>query len=140
MDENLFSCSMLVIFGSGETIFKRRLVAPSWSNFHDPQDGKRYRHVWSYSLTRWPQHMDTIYIGWKRPLVGWIKLNCDGDYKKSVDLGGCGELYRDSYGWRWLKGYIRKNGTCDTLRYKMRGMYIECKWLEGIVTYSGKWF
>jgi hypothetical protein len=26
---------------------------------------------------------------------GWIIINCDGAYKKSMDLAGCGGLLRD---------------------------------------------
>ncbi|MCH80789.1 ribonuclease H protein [Trifolium medium] len=76
--------------------------------------------------TGWPQHMDTIYIGWKRPLKGWIKLNCDGAYKKSVHLSGCGGPFLD-FGGRWLKGYILKIGTCNALHSKMWGMFKRMK-------------
>jgi hypothetical protein len=47
---------------------------------------------------------NTIFIGWKRPHEGWVKLNCDGAYKDSFGLAGCGGLFRNS-GGRWLKGY-----------------------------------
>jgi hypothetical protein len=35
---------------------------------------------------------DTIFIGWKRPREVWIKLNCNGAFKKSLGLDGCGGL------------------------------------------------
>ncbi|GAU47272.1 hypothetical protein TSUD_280950 [Trifolium subterraneum] len=44
---------------------------------------------------------DTIFVGWKQPLEGWIKLNCDGAYKESLDLAGCRGLLRDSNG-QWI--------------------------------------
>jgi ribonuclease HI len=69
------------------------------------------------------QH-DTIFIGWKRPLDGWVKLNCDGSQNKnSIGLAGCGGLLRDSDG-RWIKGYSRKLGDCDALHAEMWGMYL----------------
>jgi hypothetical protein len=50
---------------------------------------------------------DTIFIGWKRPWDGWIKLNCDRAYQDSLELVGCGELFRNSDG-RWIIGYCGK--------------------------------
>jgi hypothetical protein len=48
---------------------------------------------------------DIIFIGWKRPLNRWGKLNCDGSQNKnSIGFVGCGGLLRDSNG-RWIKGY-----------------------------------
>ncbi|GAU11643.1 hypothetical protein TSUD_334560 [Trifolium subterraneum] len=57
---------------------------------------------------------NTVFIGWNKPREGWIKLNCDGAYKDSLGLAGCGGLFRNSDG-RWIKGYARKIGTCDAL-------------------------
>jgi ribonuclease HI len=78
------------------------------------------------------RHYDTIFIGWKRPREGWIKLNCDGAYKDSLGLAGCGGLFRDSDG-RWIKGYSRKIGTCDALSAEMWGMYLgmQLAWRQG---------
>ncbi|CAJ2669949.1 unnamed protein product [Trifolium pratense] len=59
------------------------------------------------NYTRHPlntRRCDTIFIGWKRPREGWIKLNCDGAFKNSLGLAGCGGLFRNS-GGRWIKGY-----------------------------------
>jgi ribonuclease HI len=66
---------------------------------------------------------NTVFIGWKSPQDGWIKLNCDGAYKDSLGLAGCGGLFRNSEG-RWIKGYARKIGTCDALSAEMWGMYL----------------
>ncbi|KAK2441944.1 TMV resistance protein N [Trifolium repens] len=74
------------------------------------------------------RHYDTIFIGWKRPREGWIKLNCDGAYKDSLGLAGCGGLFRDSDG-RWIKGYSRKLGTCTW----------ECSLLGDMVSIIFKW-
>lgn len=65
---------------------------------------------------------DTIYIGWKHPHRKWIKLNCDGAYKGSMNIAGCGGLFRDSDG-QWLQGYTQKIGACGALIHK-------CKWQE----------
>ncbi|CAJ2630361.1 unnamed protein product [Trifolium pratense] len=65
---------------------------------------------------------ETIYIGWKNPHGDWIKLNCDGAYKDSMNNAGCGGLFRDSDG-RWLKGYTQRIGDCDALHAEMWGMY-----------------
>ncbi|WJX23235.1 hypothetical protein P8452_12461 [Trifolium repens] len=73
-------------------------------------------------LIRGSRRFDTIYIGWNRPRGDWVKLNCDGAYKESLDLAGCGGLIRDS-GGQWLIGYARKIGMCDALHAEMWGMY-----------------
>ncbi|GAU41583.1 hypothetical protein TSUD_271920 [Trifolium subterraneum] len=78
------------------------------------------------------RHGDTIFIGWKKPQEGWVKLNCDGAYKDTLELAGCGGLLRDSNG-RWLTGYSRKIGTCDSLSAEMWGMYLgmQLAWRNG---------
>jgi hypothetical protein len=75
------------------------------------------------NLTGMPKRMDTIFIGWNRPREGWVKLNCDGTHKSSVNLSGCGGLLRDSSGV-CLVSYARKLGTCDALVAEMWGMYL----------------
>jgi hypothetical protein len=79
-----------------------------------------------YNLTTGQRQMDTIFVGWKYPQEGWIKLNFDGAHKKSVDLTGCGGLLRDSDG-RWIQGYTQKIGTCDAFHAEMWGMYERMK-------------
>ncbi|GAU33771.1 hypothetical protein TSUD_393330 [Trifolium subterraneum] len=64
---------------------------------------------------------DTIFVGWKQPPEGWIKLNCDGAYKESLDLAGCGSLLRDSNG-QWIHGYTQKIGACDAMYAEMWGI------------------
>ncbi|MCH81663.1 hypothetical protein A2U01_0002454, partial [Trifolium medium] len=50
-----------------------------------------------YHFTRGRHRLETIFIRWKCPNEGWIKLNCDGAHKKSVDLAGSGDSsYRSS--------------------------------------------
>ena len=78
------------------------------------------------------RHGDTIFIGWKRPQEGYVKLNCDGAYKDTLSIAGCGGLLRNSDG-RWLQGYSRKIGACDALSAEMWGMYLGMKlaWRQG---------
>jgi len=38
------------------------------------------------------QPKETIYIGWKRPPNGWMKLNNDGTCKGGGEFVGCGSL------------------------------------------------
>ncbi|KAK2400076.1 TMV resistance protein N [Trifolium repens] len=72
-------------------------------------------------IEKYTQHPD--FIGRKSPREGWIKLNCDGAYKDSLGLAGCGSLFWNSEG-RWIKEYTRKIGTCDALSVEMWGMYL----------------
>jgi ribonuclease HI len=69
---------------------------------------------------------ETIYISWKYPHGDWIKLNCDRAYKDSMNIAGCGGLFRDSDG-QWLKGYTLRIGDCDALHAEMWGMYTGMK-------------
>jgi hypothetical protein len=75
-----------------------------------------------YHFTRGLQRLDTIFIQWKCPNEGWVKFDCDGAHKKSVDLAGCGGLLRDSNG-QWIQGYTQKIRTCDALHAEMWGIY-----------------
>ncbi|MCI57072.1 receptor-like kinase, partial [Trifolium medium] len=34
-----------------------------------------------HSMYRRPRQKETTYIGWKRPHIGWVKLNSDGAWK-----------------------------------------------------------
>ena len=54
---------------------------------------------------------DTIYIGWKRPYEGWIKINSGGG------------IFHDLCG-KWIKGYTKKIETCDVLHVEMWGLYL----------------
>ncbi|GAU31042.1 hypothetical protein TSUD_214780 [Trifolium subterraneum] len=75
------------------------------------------------NFTGMPKRMNTIFIGWKRPQEGWVKLNCNGTHKSSVNLSVCGGLLRDSSGI-CLVSYAHKLGTCDALHAEMWGMYL----------------
>jgi len=45
---------------------------------------------------------ETIYIGWKKPHDGWIKLKCDCACDGVVEPVGCSRLFCNSYG-RWIR-------------------------------------
>jgi hypothetical protein len=32
------------------------------------------------------QHKKIVYIGWKRPIDSWVKLNCDGTCKSNGEI------------------------------------------------------
>nr|ABD32321.2 Ribonuclease H [Medicago truncatula] len=74
---------------------------------------------------------EIIYIGWKRPREGLIKLNSDGACKDMGVIAGCGGLFRDLDG-RWIKGYTKKIGACDALHAEMWGLYLglDMAWRE----------
>jgi len=36
------------------------------------------------------QRKEIIYIGWKRPQIGWVKLNTDEAWKEVGTPAGCG--------------------------------------------------
>ncbi|GAU31501.1 hypothetical protein TSUD_332760 [Trifolium subterraneum] len=82
---------------------------------------------------RFPQNREIVYIGWKKPQDGWVKLNCDRACKELGETAGCGGLFRDSDG-RWIKGFTRKIGACDALHAEMWGMYlgIDIAWRDGL--------
>ena len=74
-------------------------------------------------VTGWTHQKDTLFIGWKWPRDGWVKLNCDGAQKSSINLSGCGDLLRDSNG-DCLISYARKIGACDEFHTEMWAMYL----------------
>ncbi|KAF7808054.1 ribonuclease H [Senna tora] len=42
---------------------------------------------------------------WRKPMVGWIKVNTDGAVCRSSRKAGCGGIIRDNYG-NWIKGFV----------------------------------
>ncbi|GAU32767.1 hypothetical protein TSUD_323350 [Trifolium subterraneum] len=80
-----------------------------------------------------PQNQEIVYIGWKKPQDGRVKLNCDGACKELGETAGCGGLFRVSDG-RSIKGFSRKIGACDALHAEMWGMYLgmDIAWMDGL--------
>lgn len=80
-----------------------------------------------------PRHTETIFIGWKQPREGWVKLNCNGACKENGNRAGCGDLLRGTNG-KWLKGFVRKIEVCDALHAEMWGLYsgLELAWQVGV--------
>jgi len=64
-------------------------------------------------------------ITWKRPNVGWIKLNTDGSCDVSRVRSGCGGLLRNSDGI-FVMGFAKFLGSCSVLRAEACGL------LEGL--------
>lgn len=64
-------------------------------------------------------------ITWKRPEVGWIKLNTDGSCDVSRERSGCGGLLRNSDGV-FVMGFAKFLGNCSVLRAEAYGL------LEGL--------
>jgi len=97
-------------------------------NYSKNIEERTYQH-----LHRNPQNKEIIHIGWKKPPEGWIKLNIDGAFKGSNEASGCGGLFRNLDG-RWIKGYIKKIGSCDALHAEMWGVYLglEMAWRDHI--------
>ncbi|KAL4286844.1 hypothetical protein AHAS_Ahas19G0126800 [Arachis hypogaea] len=55
-------------------------------------------------LRKTPKRIE-VYVGWKEPLQGWIKLNTDGAADKNPGIMGCGGLLRNHLG-RWVAGFM----------------------------------
>ncbi|GAU45178.1 hypothetical protein TSUD_178710 [Trifolium subterraneum] len=98
-------------------------------NFQRPYDPIRIIQKYSmdideciYQYLQTPQQKETIYIGWRKPPDGWIKLNSDGACKRNNGISGCGGLFRNS-DW-WIKGYTKKIGSCDSFHEEMWGLYL----------------
>lgn len=48
-------------------------------------------------------HTEIIYIGWKYPQEGWVKLNCNGACKENGNHSGCGNLQKKVTNVGYLK-------------------------------------
>jgi hypothetical protein len=109
-------------------------------NFQRPANPTRVIQAFSSTiedctnnLLQAPRHTETIFVGWKHPQEGWVKLNCDGACKENVNRAGCGGLLRDTNG-KWLKEFVRKIGVCNALHAEMCGLYLglELVWRDGV--------
>jgi ribonuclease HI len=66
----------------------------------------------------------TVWIGWKPPTNGWIKLNTDGACKGRT-TAGCGGVMRNSSGV-WIGGFAKHVGVCSAFTAELWGV------LEGL--------
>lgn len=73
--------------------------------------------IWVQTNVRSPV-LEIKHVQWYHREGNWIKLNCDGVYKKSNSILRCVGLLRDSTG-NWVTGYPRKKGFCDALATNM---------------------
>jgi ribonuclease HI len=116
-----------------KTIFEEGFQRPDNPTYVIQNFIKAIEEVAQDRVQKNPHHKEIVYIGWKRPLDGWVKLNCDGACKGNGELAGCGGLLRQSDG-TWIKGFSRKIGACDALHAEMWGLYLglDMAWREGI--------
>ncbi|KAF7807009.1 ribonuclease H [Senna tora] len=71
-------------------------------------------------------------ILWKKPEVGWVKVNTDGAVCKESKVAGCGGLIRDHDGV-WIKGFERKIGFSNVLSAELWGIAegLSLAWILG---------
>ncbi|KAF7822494.1 ribonuclease H [Senna tora] len=58
---------------------------------------------------------------WRKPMVGWIKVNSDGAVCRSSRRAACGGLIRDNFG-NWIKGYAVNLGHASVLSAELWGI------------------
>jgi hypothetical protein len=104
-----------------KTIFEKDIQHPTNATYTILKMAKDIGNYTHHPLN--PCQCDTIFIGWKRPQEGWVKLNCDVSYKDSLGHAGCGGLLQNSDD-SWLKGYSHKIETYDALCAEIWGMYL----------------
>ncbi|KAL4388752.1 hypothetical protein GQ457_09G005630 [Hibiscus cannabinus] len=66
--------------------------------------------------------VDRSLVRWRRPPVGWTKLNCDGAVVPSSGFSSCGGVIRNEFGG-WLIGFSRKLGICSVIEAELWGIY-----------------
>ncbi|EOY21817.1 Ribonuclease H-like protein [Theobroma cacao] len=64
---------------------------------------------------------EEVLIGWRAPQVGWVCINMDGAYKKSIDEAFAGGVIRNSEG-DWRTGFVAKLGKCLAYRAELWGV------------------
>lgn len=71
-------------------------------------------------------------VGWTPPNRGWVKINADGDFKRSTGRAYAGGLIRGSYEW-WLAGFSYNTDSCSSLCAELWGAFIGLKlvWNSG---------
>jgi len=62
-----------------------------------------------------------VFVGWKPPPNGWVKLNFDGSCKDN-GIAGCGGIIRGSDG-EWLGGFAKRIGKCSAYMAELWGVY-----------------
>ncbi|EOY02369.1 Kinase superfamily protein isoform 5 [Theobroma cacao] len=71
--------------------------------------------------TRVDRRRKEVLIGWRAPQAGWVCLNTDGAYKKSIDEASAGGVIRNAEG-EWRTGFVAKLGLCSAYRAELRGV------------------
>ncbi|CAL1392202.1 unnamed protein product [Linum trigynum] len=71
-------------------------------------------------------------IGWKKPPIGWHKMNTDGANQSNMGMATAGGVLRDHNG-TWLAGFCSKIGTGTALLAELWGVLqgLELAWKKG---------
>ncbi|CAL1414425.1 unnamed protein product [Linum trigynum] len=71
-------------------------------------------------------------IGWKKPPIGWHKMNTDGANQSNMGMATAGRVLRDHNG-TWLGGFCSKIGTGTALLAELWGVLqgLEFAWKKG---------
>ncbi|WCJ39427.1 Polynucleotidyl transferase ribonuclease H-like superfamily protein [Euphorbia peplus] len=74
----------------------------------------------------------TIWIAWKPPELGWVKLNTDGACKGNPGFASAGGLIRDCNG-KWCGGFGVNIGFCTSSLAELWGVYfgLRLAWDKG---------
>lgn len=54
----------------------------------------------------------SVWVGWKRPYKGWLKLNVDGCVHEYSQMAGAGGVLRNDEG-KWIQGFAVSLGCCS---------------------------
>ncbi|WRX14343.1 Ribonuclease H domain - like 10 [Theobroma cacao] len=64
---------------------------------------------------------EKVLIGWRAPQVGWVCLNTDGAYRRSIEEAFAGGVIRNAEG-DWQAGFVAKLGKCSAYRAELWGV------------------
>ncbi|EOX98014.1 Ribonuclease H protein [Theobroma cacao] len=64
---------------------------------------------------------EEVLIEWRAPQVGWVCLNTDGAYKRSIEEASAGGVKRNAEG-DWQAGFVAKLGKCSAYRAELWGI------------------
>jgi ribonuclease HI len=82
---------------------------------------KDYKNADKVSRVVTSSHREMVFVGWKPPPNGWVKLNSDGSCKDN-GIAGCGGIIRGSDG-EWLGGFAKRIGKCSAYMAELWGVY-----------------
>lgn len=75
---------------------------------------EEYKSCWSPTiLSKVPRNIELL-VSWKKPPLGWIKINVDGARDRSSGTIGAGGIARDHNG-AWIAGFVYNIGKGGAL-------------------------